>query len=105
MKVTKTLLKQFINEEINRALKEDDALGTATTPVPDTVEALPRSVEAIRRQLSSLPDLQKLFKEINTKEEIIPLIVMILKEVDESFLEQTGVILQALRDAVDQAAN
>jgi len=92
------LLKQFINEEINRALKEDDALGTAPTRVPKTVEA-------IQRQLSSLPDLQKLFKNINIEEEIIPLIVMILKEVDESFFAQTGVVLQALRDAVGQAAN
>ena len=97
MKVTKTLLKQLISEEINRTLEEGDEVPASRLNAAE--DKTPETVDKIQVALSSLPDLKSIFAEINTTEELTALIAMILREVDPGFLNKSTEVLTALRAA------
>jgi len=103
MKVTKTLLKQYIKEEINKVLSEEKQTVHAPT-LGAKDENIPEIVRQIQKKLGDTPGLGQMLHQINSVEELTPLMIMILREIDPAFAQDEATLHTSLSTAANQVA-
>lgn len=94
MKITKKMLQQVIKEEIENLVGEQE------------VEQGPKQkgdVERISKVLDKLPQLQRLFKMINTQDELSQILDVLIKGVTEAKTINAAMLTKILRAKASEA--